>query len=71
MAEEPGEPSDGMTQPSREKSRWQKFKSWLWDFLGPCMVWLVGGTWGLFLFLSCLLVADCQGGRGGERLPIL
>ena len=57
MAEEPGEPSDGMTQPSREKSRWQKFKSWLWDFLGPCMVWLVGGTWGLFLFLSCLLAA--------------
>ena len=57
MTEEPGEPSDGMTQPSREKSRWQKFKSWLWDFLGPCMVWLVGGTWGLFLFLSCLLAA--------------
>ena len=57
MAEESEEPSDGMTQPSREKSRWQKFKSWLWDFLGPCMVWLVGGTWGLFLFLSCLLAA--------------
>ena len=57
MAEEPGEPSDGMTQPSREKSRWQKFKSWLSDFLGPCMVWSVGGTLGLLLFLLCLLAA--------------
>lgn len=57
MAEETGRSSDNLTQQSQEKSRWRKFKSWLWDFLGPCMVWLVGGTLGLSLFLSCLLAA--------------
>ena len=57
MAEETGRSSDNLAQQFQEKSRWQKFKSWLWDFLGPCMVWLVGGTVGLSLFLSCLLAA--------------
>ena len=57
MAEETGRSSDNLTQQSQEKSRWRKFKSWLLDFLGPCMVWLVGGTLGLSLFLSCLLEA--------------
>ena len=57
MAEETGRSSDNLAQQFQEKSRWQKFKSWLWDFLGPCMVWLVGGTLGLSLFLSCLLAA--------------
>ena len=57
MAEETGRSSDNLTQQSQEKSRWRKFKSWLWDFLDPCMVWLVDGTLGLSLFLSCLLEA--------------
>ena len=57
MAEETGRSSDNLTQQSQEKSRWRKFKSWLLDFLRPCMVWLVGGTLGLSLFLSCLLEA--------------
>ena len=57
MAEETGSSSDNLVQQSQEKSRWRKFKSWLLDFLRPCMVWLVGGTLGLSLLLSCLLEA--------------
>ena len=38
MAEEPGEPSDGMTQPSREKPQWVRL---LWLLLGFLLL-LVG-----------------------------
>lgn len=63
MAEEPGEPSDGMTQPSREKPQWvkklsQKFKSWFGRHPNCSLLTLLsGGTLGLSLFLLCLLAA--------------
>lgn len=49
MAEESGEPSDGMTQPSREKPQWgTMLRQWgtiLWQ-------WCLGSwQWALFLLL--------------------
>lgn len=69
MAEETGRSSDNLTQQSQEKSRWRKFKSWLLDFLGPCMVWLVDGALGLSLFLSYLLAA--MAGKGFSSYDII
>ena len=63
MAEKSGEPSDGKTQPSREKPQWwkklsQKFKSWFGRHPNCSLLALLsGGTLGLSLFLSCLLEA--------------
>ena len=60
--EEAGEPADDMTRRSREKPRWpkvkawlQRSKSWIGDFLVPCMARLAGGALGLALFFSCLV----------------
>ena len=63
MVEKSGEPSDGMTQPSRGKPQWwkklsQKFKSWFGRHPNCSLLALLsGGTLGLSLFLLCLLAA--------------
>ena len=77
MTEESGEPSDGMTQPSREKPQWwkklsQKFKSWFGRHPNCSLLALLsGGTLGLSLFLSCLLVAwsIVKAVRAGKGFP--
>ena len=82
MTEETGKSLDNLTRQSQEKpwrqkvkSLWQRFESWLRDFLVPRMGWLVGGTSCLFLFLSCLLKAMAvawpvvEAVKAGNRFP--
>ena len=66
MAEEPGEPSDGMTQPSREKPQWwkklsQKCKAagrWCKEWAGRRSLFGAIAIWA-FIAIGAFLLAMC------------
>ena len=70
MAEEPGEPSDGMTQPSREKPQWwkklsQKCKAagrWCKEWAGRRSLFGAIAIWA-FIAIGAFLLAMCWLGR--------